>query len=158
MGTDDPDLTGLKKAGGKIIMWHGGADQLIPLEGSINYYRRVLKADAEDGQGVETSDYFRFFEAPGVEHCSGGEGYFPEGALKRLVEWVEGGVAPGWLEGRTVPDEKGGVRERLLCAWPEVAVYVGGNEEKEGLFECRGGFGPVRGERGESVMGLKVDL
>lgn len=45
IGTDDPDLSGLRKAGGKLINWHGMADQAIPDNGSVDYYERVLASD-----------------------------------------------------------------------------------------------------------------
>jgi hypothetical protein len=46
MGTDNPDLSGFKKAGGKLVIYHGLADQLIFPQGTINYYRRVPQATA----------------------------------------------------------------------------------------------------------------
>ena len=49
IGTDDPDLTAFKEAGGKIVIWHGLADQLIFPQGSIDYYRRVQ--DLQGGEG-----------------------------------------------------------------------------------------------------------
>src|SRR5262245_6672095 len=41
IGTDDPDLTRFRDRGGKIIIYHGLADQLIPAAGTIDYYKRV---------------------------------------------------------------------------------------------------------------------
>ena len=37
-GTDDPDLSRFRDRGGKIIILHGQADQLIMTEGSVAYY------------------------------------------------------------------------------------------------------------------------
>jgi hypothetical protein len=47
MGTADADLTDFKKAGGKLIAWHGTADELIPYKGSVDYFNRVLKDDPD---------------------------------------------------------------------------------------------------------------
>jgi hypothetical protein len=37
----NPDLTVFRDHGGKAILWHGWADQLITLEGTIDCYKRV---------------------------------------------------------------------------------------------------------------------
>ncbi|KAM5354720.1 hypothetical protein ACJ41O_001367 [Fusarium nematophilum] len=103
IGTADADLTDFKRAGGKMISWHGTADPLIPFNGSIDYYERVLEGDSD------AADYYRFFEAPGVGHCGGGNGWFPGGGFDALVKWVEEGIAPETLDAETVGTE-GGVR------------------------------------------------
>ena len=58
---------------------HGLADQLIFPNGSANYYDRVLEHDPN------ARDFFRYFEAPGVEHCMGGPGPYPGKAFDTLV-------------------------------------------------------------------------
>ena len=35
-GTDNPDLTAFRDRGGKAIVWHGWADQLISAEGTVD--------------------------------------------------------------------------------------------------------------------------
>ena len=42
-GSDDPDLTRFRARGGKLIITHGLADQLIPPQGTIDYYQRVQR-------------------------------------------------------------------------------------------------------------------
>jgi hypothetical protein len=128
MDSADPDLSAFKFAGGKLLHWHGIADQLIPVNGSADYYARVQALDS----GVR--DFYRYFEVPGVTHCEGGAGPFPESALESLVEWVEKGKAPGSIEGVA------GAAKRPICAWPLVAVYRGGDVEKAESFECKEGF------------------
>ena len=59
IGTDNPDLSGFKKAGGKLMIWHGQADQLIFPQGSINYYTRVQKAM---GGRDDTNDFARLLK------------------------------------------------------------------------------------------------
>ena len=39
--TDNPDLTAFRDRGGKAIVWHGWADQLITAEGTVDYCNRV---------------------------------------------------------------------------------------------------------------------
>jgi hypothetical protein len=47
MDTADPDLSAFKAAGGKMLHWHGVADQLIPVNGSSDYYARVEALDPD---------------------------------------------------------------------------------------------------------------
>ncbi|RYC89424.1 putative feruloyl esterase [Fusarium oxysporum f. sp. narcissi] len=129
MGTSDPDLTDFKKAGGKLISWHGTADQLIPHKGSVDYYKRVLEEDSS------ATDYYRFFEAPGVGHCKGGDGWYPGSAFDALVKWVEHGKAPETLYAETVGTEKRRAVE--LCAYPKRLTYKGGNPDVASSFTCK---------------------
>src|SRR5690606_18295078 len=41
MASDDPDLSGFRDSGGKLVLWHGWVDQLINAEGTVDYYARV---------------------------------------------------------------------------------------------------------------------
>ncbi|GKU22338.1 unnamed protein product [Fusarium langsethiae] len=129
MGTADADLTDFKKAGGKLIAWHGTADELIPYKGSVDYYKRVLKEDPE------ATNYYRFFEAPGIQHCNGGPGWFPGGAFDALVRWVEKGEAPDTLYAETVETEK--KRAVELCAYPKKLTYKGGDTNLAASYGCR---------------------
>jgi feruloyl esterase len=129
IGTNDPDLTEFKTAGGKMITWHGLADQLIFPDGSIDYYSRVENLDPS------VRDYYRLFAAPGVMHCGGGLGAFPGFALDQLVQWVEGGAAPGTLQ--AVGTAANGAMSNLaLCLWPLVSAYHGGNTSVASSYSC----------------------
>lgn len=131
--TSNPDLSRFKTAGGKIIHWHGVADQLIPVNNSLHYYERVEALDAD------VRDFYRYFEAPGVTHCAGGNGPFPVTAFDSLVDWVEHGKAPDRIE--AVARTKTGSITRPLCPYPLVAVYKGGDATEAASFECKGEFG-----------------
>ncbi|KAK0935148.1 hypothetical protein LTR29_013248 [Friedmanniomyces endolithicus] len=136
MSTDDPDLSEFKAAGGRMITWHGLADQLIPVNGSSDYYDRVLALDPD------ARAYYRYFEAPGVTHCAGGPGAAPNAVLDTLVKWVEQGIAPETLDAATVPADKAeAARHQPLCLYPSVAAYVGGELAEAGSFECAESFG-----------------
>jgi hypothetical protein len=136
MGTDDPDLSAFRAAGGKMITWHGLADELIFPNGSLNYYERVLALDAK------APDFIRLFEAPGIAHCSGGPGAYPATVFDSLVDWVEKGKAPDKLDAATIPlDPAGAVSHRPLCPYPKVASYTGGDPKEASSYKCEASFG-----------------
>jgi pimeloyl-ACP methyl ester carboxylesterase len=143
IGTRDPDLSAFKKNGGKMLTWHGMADQLIPFPGSTNYHDRVRELDES------VDDYFRLFLAPGTLHCSPGAGPFPAHVLEDLVSWVEEGIAPTQLLALNVSEldpatgevdvANGNVnqqRGRPLCLYPLVQRYIGGAPDLLSSFEC----------------------
>jgi hypothetical protein len=136
IGTDNPDLSGFKKAGGKLIVWHGLADQLIFPQGSIDYYKRVLELV---GGGGRTTEFARLFLAPGVAHCAGGPGAQPVNALNELVDWVEAGNAPKSLDGVIRDPGTGAVTAtRPICMYPDTAAHKGnGPTTQASSFVCR---------------------
>jgi feruloyl esterase len=89
IGTSDPDLSEFRKAGGRLISWHGLRDEVISVNGSAEYFDRVLQRDAS------AHDYFRLFLVPGAGHSTV-DGVTPDsgGVMDALVRWVEEGVPP----------------------------------------------------------------
>lgn len=130
ISADNPDLTDFRDSGGKMITWHGLADELIPPNGTYDYYQRVLQLDPD------AADYYRFFQAPGVGHCGGGPGWYPGNAMQSLVSWVERGIAPDILEAKSMLDPEV-VRNANLCAYPKTLTYVGGDSTKASSFTCQ---------------------
>ncbi|OTB04464.1 hypothetical protein M426DRAFT_73449 [Hypoxylon sp. CI-4A] len=112
IGTTDADLREFRAVGGKMITYHGLADGLIPTRGTIDYYDRVL------GVTPDAQDYFRFFEVPGLGHCSGGNGGQPTATFQALVDWVEKGVIPESLP-ISFNDTNGVLNKRILCPYPQ---------------------------------------
>jgi feruloyl esterase len=137
MGTDNPDLSGFKKAGGKLMIWHGLADQLVFPQGTINYYKHLQR---EMGGPENTNPFARLFLAPGVTHCGSGSGPQPETALSQLVRWVENRKAPDSLNGVVRDQSTGAVTAtRQICMYPNVATYKGyGPTTDASSFTCRG--------------------
>ena len=105
------------------------ADELIPPNGTLHYYKRVMQLDEH------VADFYRFFEAPGVQHCSGGAGPMPDRdeTLQVLMRWVENGTVPETL---TAKSQSGHGTIRDLCLWPKQQVYVGGDPKKRESFKC----------------------
>ena len=133
IGTDNPDLSAFRKHGGKIVMWHGWADQLIYPQGSIDYFERV---EEELGES-RTSRFMRLFMAPGVAHCGGGAGPPPSGQFEALVRWVEHGDDPDTLDAIRTDASGNVVRSRPLCPYPLVARYKGhGSTDDARNFRC----------------------
>jgi pimeloyl-ACP methyl ester carboxylesterase len=133
IGTDDDNLQAFRERGGKIVMWHGESDQLIPPRGTVNYYERVVSGN---GGLKQVDNFVRLFMAPGVAHCAGGAGPQPVGTLEAVVDWVEKGIAPERVTAsRALPG--GAVRTRPLCAYPKTAKWTGvGSTDDAANFAC----------------------
>ncbi|TMR09711.1 tannase/feruloyl esterase family alpha/beta hydrolase [Nonomuraea turkmeniaca] len=139
IGTDDPDLSAFRRSGGKLLTWHGQADQLIPAQGTVDYRRRVELAM---GGARRVDDFYRLFLAPGVAHCAGdtSTGPKPTDALGALTAWVEQGKAPQTLNA-AITDSSGKTVTRELCRYPSVSRYTGhGDPADAGSYSCA----PVR--------------
>src|SRR5437773_1134038 len=115
------DLDKARERGAKILMWHGGADQLIPWRQSVHYYDKA----AFHYKGYENlSSWFRFFLAPGVTHCGGGAGPQPQNLFDVMVNWVETGTAPA-----SILSTNATLGSRPMCPYPQVAIYNGGGAD-----------------------------
>ena len=111
------DLDRARDSGAKILMWHGGADQLIPWRQSVHYYDKA----AFRYKGYENlASWFRFFLAPGVTHCGGGAGPQPQNLFDVMVNWVESGNAPD-----SITSTNATLGSRPMCPYPQVAIYNG---------------------------------
>ncbi|WP_053846319.1 tannase/feruloyl esterase family alpha/beta hydrolase [Streptomyces sp. NRRL B-24085] len=133
IGTDDPDLSGFRKSGGKLLTWHGEADQYIPTQGTVQYRQKV---ERELGGTKKVDDFYRLFLAPGTDHCglNGADG-FTDG-LAALTAWVEHGKAPKTLPA-TLVDAQGQNVSRDLCGYPQVSRYQGhGDPAVASSFKC----------------------
>ena len=135
IATDNPDLTGFRDRGGRLVMWHGQADPLIYPGGSIDYYNHVTE---RMGGASKTAEFLRLFLAPGVGHCGGGAGPPPTGQLTAVINWVENGKAPETLAAVRRDQAGAIVRSRPLCQYPRVARYKGeGSTDDAANFACR---------------------
>jgi feruloyl esterase len=134
----NPDLSAFRTRGGKLIVYHGWNDQVIPPEGSINYYESVEAAltPGANGSNQETRDFYRLFMVPGMAHCRGGPGTSEFDEQKAIEAWVERGIAPDRIEASHL--ENGVVtRTRPLCPYPQTAQYDGtGDTNDTTNFVC----------------------
>jgi len=124
------DLKEYAKSGGKLLTLVGGNDQLIFPRGVIKYYRELATHGHKSDFGRQ-QEYYRLFRTPGAGHC-GVPNAFPQ-----LVDWVENGVAPEQIINSTTV--AGVPRTRLLCAYPQTAIYNGaGDTNNAANFHCGG--------------------
>jgi feruloyl esterase len=122
IGTDNPDLSAFRDRGGKIIIYHGLADQQIPAGGTIDYYKRVQQ---QMGGAETTAQFARLFLVPGVDHGFRGAGPAPTGQIDAIVRWVEEGQPPDSLLAELRDKDGRVVRTRPLFPYPQVARYKG---------------------------------
>lgn len=134
------DLSAYKKAGGKIILWAGLAENAVPPATEIEYYHQMKKTT----KGVD--DFIRLYLVPGVLHCSGGPGPqdAPERFLDEVIDWVEQGNRPNEIvahatANKAIPVKPGQPpvlmpptlsRSVLLCPYPKEAKFTA----KKGAF------------------------
>jgi hypothetical protein len=124
--TSNPNLTAFRAAGGKMLTWHGEADEVIFPSGTTDYWRRV-----ETATPGRTEDFYRLFMAPGAGHCFGGKGPNPVDPLAAVVDWVEKNKAPETLPARSE------TATRDLCQYPLVSRYKGtGNPNEASSYRC----------------------
>lgn len=86
----NPDLTAFHKNGGKLILWHGWADQHISPVNTIEYHKAVQKFMGEK----VAKQFERLYLIPAMYHCQGGEGPNLLDLLTPMMTWVEKGHAP----------------------------------------------------------------
>ncbi|MGA2510211.1 MAG: tannase/feruloyl esterase family alpha/beta hydrolase [Candidatus Acidiferrales bacterium] len=129
----NPDLKAFQQHGGKIIMYHGWADQAIQPENSINYYESVVSAM---GGQQKTQEFLRLFMVPGMTHCQGGAGPNVFDPLTAVEEWRENNSAPEKII--ATHSTSGAIdNTRPLCPYPQAAIYKGsGNTTDAANFVC----------------------
>jgi hypothetical protein len=140
IGTDDPDLSDFRKQGGKMITYHGLADELIFPRGTYNYYNRVTE---KEGGLRNVQKFYRFFPYPGGNHCIGNLSQ-PNAPLingddlfAALVNWVEHGVAPDSIVAFNSFDPASATVSRPICKYPDKLVFKGGNSNVASNFFCQ---------------------
>ncbi|MDA7418653.1 tannase/feruloyl esterase family alpha/beta hydrolase [Xenophilus arseniciresistens] len=127
----NPDLAPFLARGGRLILLHGLADEVISPNSTIDYYQRLNSTlgEAAVREGV------RFYLVPGMGH---GTGVFLPAwdSLAALEGWVENGLAPAT---GTVMDTVAGTfgRTRPLCEYPSWPRYRGSGSQDAAInFSC----------------------
>jgi feruloyl esterase len=133
----DTNLSPLRRAGGKLIIWHGWSDHALMAEPSIQYYDDVVDPMGE--RKVES--FVRLYLAAGMHHCAGGPGPNSFDMLTQLENWVERDKAPKSVVATKYVNDvpaQGVARTRPLCPYPQTAQYKGrGSIDDAANFVCR---------------------
>jgi tannase/feruloyl esterase len=128
---NDPNLKTFFARKGKLIMYHGWSDQVVPPQHSIHYYDNVEKT-----VGAQAADSIRLFMVPGMTHCGGGPGPNTFDSISAIEQWVEKGKAPEQMIASHSTDGKVD-RTRPVCAYPQVAKYKGSGSIDDAMnFAC----------------------
>lgn len=127
----DPHLDGFAKRGGKLLLYHGWADQQVAPGSTVEFYQSLPDLN----RGAD-ADWVKLFMVPGMGHCSGGEGPDTFDKIGVMVEWVEQGKAPERIVASHRTGEKVD-RTRPLCPYPQIAKYRGsGSIDEAANFTC----------------------
>jgi len=127
----DPQLGPFLARGGKLIMLHGLADEVISPNATIDYYQQLVATLG--AQAVEEG--VRFYTVPGMGH---GTGVFIPAwdSLAALEGWVENGLAPATGVAMDVVAGSFG-RTRPLCQFPAWPKYRGSGSLDAAInFSC----------------------
>ena len=140
LDTADPDLSGLRDSGGKLLLTHGLDDEVVTPSGTLHYFGRVLeKMGGVDG----ASDFVRLFLSPGEGHShitAAGPGLTLANGMTALMEWVEKGKAPASIPAERRDLSTGEITmSRPVCAYPGLASWVGSGDHRVAEnFTCVG--------------------
>ena len=124
------DLSPFARSGGKLLLLHGSADELVSHRSTNDYYRRVRDTVGHE----QTRKFMRYYVAPGANHANFGTPAFAANwdSLSALDQWVEQGrppVNPVVIDGRTG-------RTRPLCEYPRWPKYRSGDPDSAQSFVC----------------------
>jgi feruloyl esterase len=150
--TFNTDLSKLKKSGTKLLHYHGLADGLITSDNSARYYNLVLSTMKATPKDLDP--FYRYFRIAGMGHCGGGVGATDIGGrggkfdpknpagdlLSTIVNWVENGVAPETLTGKSMSfgAATSATITRKHCRYPLTNRFKGGDAKTSDAssWEC----------------------
>ena len=120
----NPNVEAFRRRGGKLMLYQGLADALVPPSSTFEYYNALR--DAMGGQR-RTDRFARLFVVNGMNHCTGGPTPDSSAMILQMVRWVENGTAPESI----LATDRDGARTRPAFKYPLVAKYVGPDPAKD---------------------------
>ncbi len=139
INTDNPDLSAFRNRGGKLLTWHGLADELIMPQGTVNYYNSVV---AKMGGLSDVQGFYRLYLVPGAGHGDPNGTSNPGAAVPyfaptqfydTLTAWVEQGKAP---EALTLQSPGAAPKTRPICVYPKKIAYTSGDAGSAASYTC----------------------
>jgi hypothetical protein len=127
---NNADLRPFARAGGKLILLHGAADELVSPYSTSDYYERV-----RDVLGPRLTDaVVRYYVVPGANHANFGTPAYAAGwdSLSVLERWVDQGRPPA----NPVVTDVSHNRTRPLCEYPGWPRYRAGDPDSASSFVC----------------------
>jgi len=142
MTPPDPALRRFVARGGRLIAFHGSADPVFSALDTIAWLDNFRQV-----HGPAANEHARLYLVPGMNHSRGGPATDQVDMVEALVQWVEQGHAPQAIVARArgpgsavpnpeVPAAWSATRTRLLCPYPQVSRYQGGDRESANSFRC----------------------
>ena len=136
LNATNPNLKEFRERGGKLLQYHGWNDQLISAQNSIDYYESVLSFFGAGRDRTRTlgdvQTFYRLFMAPGMAHCSGGQGPNAFDMQAVLEQWVERGVAPDQVVATRSSQRSGRPVASSVCLPEGRGVFGQGRHERRG--------------------------
>ncbi|KAM0415529.1 hypothetical protein ACHAPD_006730 [Fusarium lateritium] len=128
--TTHPDLTTFRKAGGKLLHYHGESDPSIPAASSVHYWQSVRSIMYPHLSDVEAqkalTEWYQFYLVPGAAHCGTNSlqpGPYPQNNMDTMIDWVENDKQPSRLNATVSSgDHKG--ETQMLCQWPKRPLWT----------------------------------
>jgi feruloyl esterase len=142
INTDDPNIDRFAAHGGKMLVYHGLADTLIPPQGTVNYYTRL--ASRVGGDAV-ARNYYRLFLVPGMAHGfsngttnAAANPPLPTNAqlYLALTLWVENGNSPERIDISAPATGTSPASSRPICMYPTKATLTGGDPRLAASYVC----------------------
>jgi len=117
------NLKAFRAHGGKLIIWHGWADNGIPTTGTIDYYQDLERFM---GGSASTQEFARLFLFPGEFHCGPGYTNSAFDLIYPMVQWVEGHAAPASIIASDTVN--GTALTRPVYPYPDIPMYNGSGD------------------------------
>jgi hypothetical protein len=136
---NDPDLRAFEAHGGKLIMYHGWADEAISPWSTLDYYAAVERTM---GGFAASQTFSRLYMVPGAYHCM----FAPDGDvniadfLTPLIAWVQQGVAPGKVPAPTINAQNAIVSEETVRPFDALATISAAPGSLNGHYDYVGTY------------------
>jgi feruloyl esterase len=127
---NNADLRPFARSGGKLLLLHGAADELVSHRSTNDYYERVAATVGPR----RTREFMRYYLVPGANHANFGSPAFAAGwdSVTAIEQWSEQNREPS---APVVTDARDG-RARPLCEYPLWPKYRTGDPHSAGSFVC----------------------